>query len=101
MHSSHIDDEFPEIRTFDIASELSPILRSVLDYSGAHGKRFGEGPAEGSQADLELKNTDGTMTEQRRFDIGATHENATAISIQSAGYLLNALTQLYRPDMSL
>lgn len=90
-----------ETRTVDVASPIAAILQEVIDYTGLHRRRFGNEPAEGSPADLEINSASGKVFERRLFDIEATHQNAAGICILSAGYLFASLTQLYRPDMAL
>jgi hypothetical protein len=87
--------------TFDIATPLSEIVKSVIEFTYNHRARFGDEPAFGSRAAFEFADHLGEYSEQRCFDGERTHESAAGIYIPSAGFFLAALARLLCSEMEL
>jgi hypothetical protein len=91
----------PIIRTADIATPLSGMITSAIQFSYEHRTRFGDDPAADSRAHLEFTTDTGSFSAHRRRDIEAAHESAAGIYILSAAYLLTGLARLLYSEMQL
>ena len=89
------------IRTADIATPLSQMIRESIEFAYEHRSRFSDDPAEGSRAQTEFSKDTGSPLSHRRRDIEAAHESAAGIYILSAAYFLTALARLLAADMEL
>jgi hypothetical protein len=102
---SHFTDIQPgddgPVRVIDVATNISAILKEVLEFVRVHRQRFGDGPEPGSLAFREMNDTTVLRSEIHRRDILDTHGAGASICIESTGWLLTALSQLYQPEVAL
>jgi hypothetical protein len=102
---SHFTDIQPgddgPVAVVDVATSIAAILLSVLEYVREHRRRFPNGPEPGSQAFRELNDATVSLSENQRRDIRSTHEVGASICIESTGYLVIALSNLYQPQVAL
>lgn len=101
MTGDGADDQPPLIRTANIATPLSGLIRSSIEFVYEHRGRFGDTPTTGSLAHKEWAKDTRGLSSHRQLDIEAAHETAAGIYILSAAYFLTALARLLSADMEL
>jgi len=95
------NDQPPLVRSADIATPLSAMIKSSIEFGYEHRSRFGDVPTSGSRAHKEwVKDARESMTHRQR-DLEAAHETAAGIYILSAAYFLMALARLLNAEMEL
>lgn len=95
------DNQPPLIRTADIATPLSDMIKSTIEFSYEHRTRFGDAPSKGSPAFNDWSSVTKGASSQRRNDIEEAHETAAGIYILSTAYFLMALARLLCAEMQL
>ena len=101
MTDASADEQAQLIRTADIATPLSVMVRSSIAFAYEHRSQFSDAPAEGSLAQEEWAKDASGASSHRQLDIEAAHETAAGIYILSAAYFLTALARLLSADMEL
>jgi hypothetical protein len=95
------DEQAPLVRTADIATPLSGMIKSSIEFGYEHRSRFGDGPTPGSRANSEWATDARDSMTHRQLDTEAAHETAAGIYILSAAYFLMALARLLTEQMEL
>lgn len=91
----------PLARTADIATPLSGMITSTIEFAYEHRTRFGDAPVEGSPVFSDWPIRGEEPSSQRCTDIEEAHETAAGIYILSAAYFLVALSKLLCSEMQL
>jgi len=99
--SDGTDNQPPLIRTADIATPLSGMIKASIEFGYEHRSRFGDEPTTGSCAHDEWATDSREFMTHRQLDTEAAHETAAGIYILSAAYFLMALARLLIAQMEL
>ena len=96
-----MDNQSAMNRTADIATPLSDMIRSSIEFAYEHRSRFGDAPTPGSRAHMEWAKDLRGLAPQRQLDIEEAHETSAGIYILAAAYFLTALARLLGAEMEL